>query len=309
LLDAAEVRQSEASTALMAAIAAAPFANLVEARAAASIDAHSLSKKLRLAEDRVTVVAAQLSDPELAGVDAAADVDVSGAEQSAELAQAAAESSAMVAAAAAARQDQVTAAAANLATAWRALEPVLAADAELAALTDVILGKGQNCRSMSLRTFVLAAKLAQVALSAGERLAAMSGGRYTFVQSHEKEARGRSGGLGLDILDAFSGRVRPAKTLSGGESFLASLALALGLADVVAAESGGRQLDTIFIDEGFGSLDSDTLDLVMGTLDELRAGGRTVCLVSHVEELRQRIPSRLRVRQTADGSRLELSTL
>ena len=78
----------------------------------------------------------------------------------------------------------------------------------------------------------------------------------------------------LDIFDAFSGLVRPAKTLSGGESFLASLALALGLADVVAAEAGGQaQLDTMFIDEGFGSLDADTLDMVMGTLDELRAGG------------------------------------
>ncbi len=213
----------------------------------------------------------------------------------------------MQASAAALRRDRVAAAAAKLSAAWRDLEPVLAADAELAALTDVILGKGQNSRSMSLRTFVLAAKLSQVALSASERLATMSGGRYTFVQSEEKEARGRSGGLGLDILDAFSGRVRPAKTLSGGESFLASLSLALGLADVVAAESGGRQLDTIFIDEGFGSLDSDTLDLVMGTLDELRAGGRTVGLVSHVDELRQRIPSRLRISQTAVGSKLEFS--
>ena len=213
----------------------------------------------------------------------------------------------MAAAAAARRGEQVGVAVRNLVGAWRALEPVLTADAELAALTDVILGKGQNSRSMSLRTFVLAAKLAQVALSAGERLAAMSGGRYTFVQSQEKEARGRSGGLGLDIFDAFSGLVRPAKTLSGGESFLASLALALGLADVVAAEAGGRQLDTMFIDEGFGSLDSDTLDMVMGTLDELRAGGRTVGLVSHVEELRQRIPSRLRITRTAAGSELELS--
>jgi len=154
---------------------------------------------------------------------------------------------------------------------------------------------------------VLAAKLSQVALSAGERLSAMSGGRYTFVRSDEKETRGRSGGLGLDILDAFSGLVRPTKTLSGGESFLASLALALGLADVVAAEAGGRQLDTMFIDEGFGSLDADTLDMVMGTLDDLRAGGRIVGLVSHVDELRQRIPSRLQIRRTPAGSELEMT--
>ena len=93
------------------------------------------------------------------------------------------------------------------------------------------------------------------------------------------------------MLDDYSGTVRPAKTLSGGESFLASLALALGLADVVAAETGGALLDTLFVDEGFGTLDAETLDEVMNTLDELRAGGRVVGLVSHVEELRQRIPS------------------
>src|SRR5205807_1143692 len=84
--------------------------------------------------------------------------------------------------------------------------------------------------------------------------------------------------------------IRPAKTLSGGESFLASLALALGLADVVAGETGGALLDTLFVDEGFGTLDAETLDVVMNILDELRAGGRVVGLVSHVEELRQRIP-------------------
>src|SRR5690606_40978874 len=94
----------------------------------------------------------------------------------------------------------------------------------------------------------------------------------------------------------------------GGESFLASLSLALGLADVVAAESGGTLLDTLFIDEGFGTLDATTLDLVMDTLDDLRAGGRVVGLVSHVEEMRQRISVRLRVRKSRRGSTLELET-
>jgi exonuclease SbcC len=105
-------------------------------------------------------------------------------------------------------------------------------------------------------------------------------------------------------MDDYSGQQRPAKTLSGGESFLASLALALGLADVVAA---GAVLDTLFIDEGFGTLDAETLELVMTTLDELRAGGRVVGLVSHVEELRQRIPTRLLVRKAREGSSLELT--
>jgi exonuclease SbcC len=105
-------------------------------------------------------------------------------------------------------------------------------------------------------------------------------------------------------MDGWSGLVRPAKTLSGGESFLASLALALGLADVVAAEAGGRQLDTLFIDEGFGSLDPDALDLVMATMDELRAGGRVVGVVSHLDELRLRIPRQIRVDRTPQRSTL-----
>ena len=109
----------------------------------------------------------------------------------------------------------------------------------------------------------------------------MSGGRYEFVHSDAHGPRGKRGGLGLEIRDDYTGRVRPAKTLSGGETFVASLALALGLADVVAAESGGLVLDTMFIDEGFGSLDNDALDSVMNILDELRAGGRVVGIVSH----------------------------
>ena len=307
-LDAADLAQARSRTELADTIAASSFQDLAGARAACAIDAAGVRRRLRAAEDELTVVLAGLADPALVGLEHAVQPSVAAAESAAEGSRHAAEFALLAASSSRTRLEQVAVAAARLGSAWRDLEPVLAVDAELAALTDVVLGKGQNFRSMSLRTYVLAAKLAQVALSAGDRLSAMSGGRYTFVRSDEKESRGRSGGLGLDILDAFSGLVRPAKTLSGGESFLASLALALGLADVVAAEAGGRQLDTMFIDEGFGSLDADTLDMVMGTLDELRAGGRIVGLVSHVDELRQRIPSRLHVRRTAAGSELEMSS-
>src|SRR5699024_9417996 len=131
-----------------------------------------------------------------------------------------------------------------------------------------------------------------------------SDGRYSFVHSDAGGARGKRGGLGLDVLDDYSGKARPANTLSGGESFLASLSLALGLADVVAGESGGALLDTLFIDEGFGTLDADALDMVMDTLDELRAGGRMIGLVSHVTEMRQRIPVRLCVRKSRAGIRI-----
>ncbi|MFC4375481.1 AAA family ATPase [Nocardia halotolerans] len=176
---------------------------------------------------------------------------------------------------------------------------------ELAALADVVAGRGENSRRMSLRSYVLAARLEEVAVAGSLRLRRMSGGRYEFVHSDKAGPRGRRGGLGLDVRDDYTGAVRSAKTLSGGETFMASLALALGLADVVAAESGGLVLDTLFIDEGFGSLDADTLDAVMGVLDELRAGGRVVGVVSHVDEMRQRIPSRLHVLRGRTGSHLE----
>ncbi|HET9654345.1 MAG TPA: SbcC/MukB-like Walker B domain-containing protein, partial [Kineosporiaceae bacterium] len=163
---------------------------------------------------------------------------------------------------------------------------------------------GDNTRRMSLSAYVLAARLEQVAAAASERLAAMSGGRYSLVHSDGLE-RGRvRSGLSLRVVDEWTGAQRETSSLSGGESFYTSLALALGLADVVTAESGGAAVETLFVDEGFGSLDEDTLDEVMDVLDTLRSGGRAVGLVSHVADLRQRIPSRLEVVKTRAGSRL-----
>ena len=104
------------------------------------------------------------------------------------------------------------------------------------------------------------------------------------------------------MLDAWTGVERDPSTLSGGESFSAALALALGLADVVTAEAGGTLLETLFVDEGFGSLDEETLDEVMGVLDGLRDGGRVVGIVSHVADLRHRIPAQVRIEKCRDGS-------
>ncbi|MGW5384720.1 AAA family ATPase [Nocardia sp. NPDC003963] len=190
---------------------------------------------------------------------------------------------------------------------WAAVDliaPAQRAYQELAGLAEVVAGRGENNRRMSLRSYVLAARLEEVAVAGSARLRRMSGGRYEFVHTDRAGTHGRRGGLGLDIRDDYTGAVRPARTLSGGETFMASLSLALGLADTVAAEAGGIILDTLFIDEGFGSLDADTLDAVMGVLDELRAGGRVVGLVSHVDEMRQRIPSRLHVVRGRNGSQL-----
>jgi exonuclease SbcC len=195
---------------------------------------------------------------------------------------------------------------AELTVAVEETAPVRDQHQRLAALADLVEGRGQNAKRMTLRSFVLAARLEEVAAAASARLDRMSAGRYSLVHTDAVGPRGTRGGLGLDVVDAYTGQVRSARTLSGGETFLASLALALGLADVVSAEAGAAPLDTLFVDEGFGSLDGDTLDAVMGVLDELRAGGRMVGLVSHVDELRTRIGHRLRVRRGRGGSRLEI---
>ncbi|MCU4749860.1 MULTISPECIES: AAA family ATPase [unclassified Streptomyces] len=191
---------------------------------------------------------------------------------------------------------------ARLATQARALAPVREEAARIARLAGLAAGTAaENTYRMRLETYVLAARLEQVAEAAGSRLYRMSAGRYQLAHSDSKAGRGRSG-LGLHVLDAWTGRPRDTATLSGGESFFVSLALALGLADVVAAEAGGQRLDTLFIDEGFGSLDEQSLDEVLDVLDSLREQDRAVGIVSHVPDLRTRIPTQLEVLKTARGS-------
>lgn len=171
--------------------------------------------------------------------------------------------------------------------------------ARLAALTAGT--SADNERRMRLESYVLAARLEQVAAAATVRLQRMSSGRYTLVHSDDRAGRGRSG-LGLHVVDAWTGRERDTATLSGGETFFASLALALGLADVVTDEAGGVRLDTLFIDEGFGSLDEQTLDEVLDVLDSLRERDRSVGIVSHVADLRRRIHAQLEVVKGRAGS-------
>lgn len=162
-----------------------------------------------------------------------------------------------------------------------------------------------NERKMRLESYVLAARLEQVAAAATVRLQRMSSGRYTLVHSDARTG-GKRSGLGLHVVDAWTGSERDTATLSGGETFFASLALALGLADVVTDEAGGVQLDTLFIDEGFGSLDDQTLDEVLDVLDSLRERDRSVGIVSHVADLRRRIPAQLEVVKGRQGSTVRL---
>lgn len=167
-------------------------------------------------------------------------------------------------------------------------------------LATTVRGLGPNELRMTLETFVLAAELEEIVTAANTRLSVMTDGRYTFAHSDERAARNRQSGLTLTVIDAHTGEARAPQSLSGGEKFQASLALALGLAEVVTARSGGVRLDTLFIDEGFGSLDAQTLETTMVTLDGLREGGRTIGLISHVEAMKESIPAKVHV-DTAPG--------
>ncbi|MFD7614187.1 AAA family ATPase [Streptomyces sp. NPDC059828] len=197
---------------------------------------------------------------------------------------------------------------AQAATEVRRLGPLREEYDRLARLAGLTAGtSAENERRMRLESYVLAARLEQVAAAASVRLQRMSAGRYTLVHSDSRSG-GKRAGLGLHVVDAWTGRERDTATLSGGETFFASLALALGLADVVTDEAGGVRLDTLFIDEGFGSLDDQTLDEVLDVLDSLRERDRSVGIVSHVADLRRRVPVQLEVVKERHGSRVRLRT-
>ncbi|MBB2975956.1 exonuclease SbcC [Microbacterium endophyticum] len=176
-----------------------------------------------------------------------------------------------------------------------------AAHAVISRLANTVAGRAPNALRMTLEAFVLAAQLEDIVIAANLRLQTMSSGRYRLQHTDALARRNAASGLGLEVLDAHTGQARPPQSLSGGETFLASLALALGLAEVVTAQAGGIRLDTLFIDEGFGSLDAETLETAMRTLDELRAGGRTVGVISHVEAMKEQLPAQIIVTASAQG--------
>ncbi|CAH1043675.1 AAA family ATPase [Halomonas sp. TD01] len=186
-----------------------------------------------------------------------------------------------------------------------------AAQAELEAqyrvwgtLSEVANGRTGN--RISLQRFVLGVLLDDVLIQASERLVRMSRGRYQLVRREDPSKGNKASGLELDVADTYTGKSRSVATLSGGESFMAALALALGLSDVVQAYAGGIQLDTLFIDEGFGSLDQDALDQAISMLSELQMGGRMIGIISHVSELKEQMPVRVEVRASRLGSSVEV---
>lgn len=166
-------------------------------------------------------------------------------------------------------------------------------------LYDII--RGQNGLKLSFERFIQIEYLERIIQSANERLKEMSNGQFVLIRSDRQEVRGRQSGLGLDVYDAYTGQTRDVKTLSGGEKFNASLCLALGMADVIQSFQGSVSIDTMFIDEGFGSLDEESLNKAIDTLIDLQKSGRMIGVISHVEELKAAFPAILEVKKAKEG--------
>jgi exonuclease SbcC len=167
------------------------------------------------------------------------------------------------------------------------------------------IANGQNAHKISLQRFVLSALLDDVLMEASHRLYQMTNTRYRLLRKEDRAKGNKASGLELEVEDAFTGRVRAVETLSGGEGFMAALSLALGLSDVVQAYSGGVRLDVLFIDEGFGSLDAEALDLAIATLLDLRSKGRMIGVISHVAELKEQISLKVNLVTDQTGSHIK----
>ncbi|MDX3232023.1 AAA family ATPase [Streptomyces sp. ME19-01-6] len=303
--EAAARRLEEAGARLVDAARRAGF-DTPSAAAGAVLPAtnqRGLRHRLEQWQTESAAVAAELADPLVAAAAQEPPADPGAAEAAAEAATRALREASARDAAARTRCQELDRLSAQAVTDARRLAPLREEHDRLARLATLAAGtSAENERRMRLEAYVLAARLEQVAAAASARLRHMSAGRYTLVHSDARTGgRGRAG-LGLHVIDAWTGSERDTATLSGGETFFVSLSLALGLADVVTDEAGGTRLDTLFIDEGFGSLDEQTLDEVLDVLDSLRERDRTVGIVSHVADLRQRIPVRLEVVKGRDGS-------
>jgi len=301
-LAAATARAEDAASALASALEEHGFSDDRDVRAArltaADLAAHETL--IRAHDEELAVVRGTLAAPELAGLPeqlVATDQLSAAAEHAAEERDRLGRSVAVLGERAAA----VDAAAAEAVRMLADSDSLIAEAERIGALASAVQGKEPNTRRIRLETYVLAARLEEIIAAANRRLTRMTGSRYTLQLDDERQHRNLETGLGLRILDEHTGQSRATASLSGGETFLASLALALGLAEVVSEQAGGVRLDTLFVDEGFGSLDGETLEAAMEALDALRAGGRTVGVISHVESMKEEIPAKLEVRITPRG--------
>jgi len=313
---AATAEADRTRTALLVALTEAGFGEIREAREAAltAPETERLTGALRRHDDARAATRRVLDDRDLAG-DAdrpVPDLEVLAAADA--RARAAVAATTAEAHAAVARDTRIARLHRELTEALTAWAPVRDELSLATALAGMVDGRSPDNRlQMRLSAYVLSYRLSQVVESANDRLARMSDRRYSLAHTGRRGTGENRGGLSLLVRDDWSGETRDPATLSGGETFVVSLALALGLADVITDESdsaatGDSRLATLFVDEGFGSLDADTLDDVMDTLDSLREGGRVVGVVSHVAEMRDRIPTQLEVTKSRRGSRLRTAT-
>lgn len=244
-----------------------------------------------------------LHDPVLEAAAAGSPPDLTTLEAAALSARIAAAEASGIATAVQRRQTRLEQLLEELAASAAELEPQRAAKELADSVAGLCAGSAaDNVTRTALSHYVLASRLTQVVAAANARLAGICSGRYQLGHTLTRGAGDTRGGLGLVVHDAHTDRARDPATLSGGETFYVSLSLALGLADVVTGEAGGVELSTLFVDEGFGGLDDDTREEVLDELDALRSGGRTIGLVSHLSELRARIPAQLHVVAGPHGS-------
>lgn len=182
------------------------------------------------------------------------------------------------------------------------LEKTAASEQQLNRIADLHdMIRGQNSLKISFERYLQIEYLEQIILAANERLRNLSNGQFYLIRSDRQEARGKQSGLGLDVYDSYTGQTRDVKTLSGGEKFNASLCLALGMADVIQSFEGNVSIDTMFIDEGFGSLDEESLNKSIEVLIDLQKSGRMIGVISHVQELKAAIPAILEVKKSKEG--------
>ena len=302
--DATVRAAEEAGAGFAAALSAAEFDGEPSWRHAARTSSQlaGLRTRIRGYEDEWAALVTRLSDPDLTDPELDAP-----APELAELAESlrAAEADEKAAAAlhGAAKDRRASSAthADRLDAALARSAAVLSQTAPAIRIGYLAAGLGDNQLKMDLTTYVLVRRFTEILSAANTQLRRISGGRYELEHTDARSGNARSG-LGLRVLDLHTGRPRDPGTLSGGETFYVSLSLALGLADVVRAESGGIDLGTLFIDEGFGTLDHEVLDQVLVVLEGLREGGRVVGIISHVDELKTRVPDRIEVRRNPDGS-------
>jgi exonuclease SbcC len=293
-----------AALAAAAAIVAAGFGGEAELRAALLADPILSSLESEAAAYERDLASARSASAALAAPEGSAPPNIAELEERSHAARRGLEEAQAALAAACAGRDGMSRAIAERARLVAEREALQTRWSALAGLSAILNGELPG-RRLPFKHFVLGAYFSSVAQRAAIRLSQMSDGRYSLVVD-EGAASGKGKiGLDLSVRDAFTGQARPAGTLSGGERFLTSLALALGLADAIRERSGGASLDAVFIDEGFGSLDDESLDRAISALDAAR-GARTIGIVSHVAELRARIPSRIEVAKGRVGSTLSI---